>query len=129
VPEHILRSTWAWPKEDRDGGVGALRVRAWLEQGDELRLTKWGSGQRRALEEGADTLAVVPSAVLGEERCAELRARPGPGARRSPGSCPDAHAMFGSLTESREAMDFSVAVFDVRRHPRELQPFVSRFHA
>jgi hypothetical protein len=45
-----------------------------LEQGGELRFTEWGENQRRALEEGTDTLAAAPYAVLGEERCAELRA-------------------------------------------------------
>jgi hypothetical protein len=74
VPEHILRSTRGWSKDAWDGAVDALRVRGWLEQGDELRLTEWGATQRRALEEGTDTLAAAPYAVLGEERCAELRA-------------------------------------------------------
>ena len=48
--------------------------RGWLEQGDELRFTELGASQRRALEEGTDILAAAPYAVLGEERCAELRA-------------------------------------------------------
>jgi hypothetical protein len=74
VPEHILRSTRGWPKDAWDEAVDALRVRGWLEQGDELRLTEWGATQRRALEEGTDALAAAPYAALGEERCAELRA-------------------------------------------------------
>ena len=74
VPEHILRSTRGWPQDAWEGAVDALRVRGWLEQGDELRFTEWGASQRRALEEGTDTLAAAPYAVLGEERCAELRA-------------------------------------------------------
>jgi hypothetical protein len=78
VPEHILRSTRGWPQDAWDAAVDALRVRGWLEQGDEVRFTEWGASQRRALEEGTDTLAAAPYAVLGEERCAELRvlARP-----------------------------------------------------
>ena len=49
-------------------------MRGWLEQGDELRFTALGEAQRRALEDGTDALAAAPYAVLGEERCAELRA-------------------------------------------------------
>ena len=74
VPEHILRSTRGWPQDAWDAAVDALRVRGWLEQGDEFRFTEWGASQRRALEEGTDTLAAAPYAVLGEQRCAELRA-------------------------------------------------------
>jgi len=74
VPEHILRSTRGWPQDAWDAAVDALRVRGWLEQGDEVRFTEWGASQRRALEEGTDTLAAAPYAVLGEQRCAELRA-------------------------------------------------------
>jgi hypothetical protein len=74
VPEHVLRSTRGWSKDAWDGAVDALRARGWLEQGDELRLTEWGATQRRALEEGTDTLAAAPYVALGEERCAELRA-------------------------------------------------------
>ena len=74
VPEHLLRSTRGWPQDAWDGAVDALQARGWLEQGDELRFTELGASQRRALEEGTDTLAAAPYAVLGEERCAELRA-------------------------------------------------------
>jgi hypothetical protein len=74
VPAHILRSTRGWSQEAWEGGVEALRGRGWLEQGEELRFTEWGTAQRRALEEGTDALAVAPYAVLGDERCAELRA-------------------------------------------------------
>jgi hypothetical protein len=74
VPEHVLRSTRGWSKDAWDGAVDTLRARGWLEQGDELRLTEWGATQRRALEEGTDTLAAAPYVALGEERCAELRA-------------------------------------------------------
>ena len=74
VPAHLLRATRGWPREAWDGAVEALRERGWLEQGDELRFTELGTTQRRALEEGTDALAAAPYAVLGEERCAELRA-------------------------------------------------------
>ena len=78
VPAHLLRATRAWPEEAWDGAVDALRGRGWLEAGDELRLTECGAGQRRAIEDGTDGLAVAPYDALGEERCAELRglARP-----------------------------------------------------
>ena len=52
VPEGILRATRGWPAEAWDGAVDSLRVRGWLEQGDELRFTPWGEAQRQALEEG-----------------------------------------------------------------------------
>ncbi len=74
VPEHLLRSTRGWPQDAWDGAVDALQARGWLEQGDELRFTELGATQRRALEEGTDALAAAPYAVLGDERCAELRA-------------------------------------------------------
>ena len=74
VPAHLLRATRGWPLEAWDDAVDALRQRGWLEQGDELRFTELGATQRRALEEGTDALAAAPYAVLGEERCAELRA-------------------------------------------------------
>jgi hypothetical protein len=74
VPAHVLRSTRGWPADAWDGAVDALRLRGWLEQGDELRFTPLGETQRRAIEDGTDALAVTPYAVLGEERCAELRA-------------------------------------------------------
>ena len=74
VPERLLRSTRGWPQEAWDGAVDALRLRGWLEQGDELRFTALGEAQRRALEDGTDALAAAPYAVLGAERCAELRA-------------------------------------------------------
>jgi hypothetical protein len=73
VSERILRSTRGWSEEAWDGAVDALRLRGWLEQGDELRLTPLGKAERQALEDGTDILAAAPYAVLGEERCAELR--------------------------------------------------------
>jgi hypothetical protein len=74
VPGHLLRATRGWPQDAWDDAVDALRGRGWLEQGDELRFTELGAKHRRTLEEGTDTLAAAPYAVLGEERCAELRA-------------------------------------------------------
>jgi hypothetical protein len=73
VPEPLLRATRGWPAEDWDGAADALRSRGWLEPG-ELRFTPLGEAQRQALEDGTDALAAAPYAVLGEERCAELRA-------------------------------------------------------
>jgi hypothetical protein len=74
VPAHLLRSTRGWSREAWDGAVDALRRRGWLEQGEELRFSELGATQRHALEDGTDALAAAPYAVLGEERCAELRA-------------------------------------------------------
>ena len=74
VPAHLLRSTRGWSREAWDDAVDALRRRGWLEQGEELRLTELGATQRQALEDGTDALAAAPYAVLGDERCAELRA-------------------------------------------------------
>ncbi len=74
VPEPLLRATRGWPAEAWAGAADALRLRGWLEQGDELRFTPLGEAQRQALEHGTDALAAAPYAVLGEERCAELRA-------------------------------------------------------
>ena len=74
VPAHLLRSTRGWPRAAWDGAADALRERGWLEPGDELRFTGLGASQRQALEDGTDALAAAPYAVLGEERCAELRA-------------------------------------------------------
>ena len=74
VSERVLRATRGWPEEAWEGAVDALRVRGWLEQGDELRFTPTGEAQRQALEEATDVLAAAPYEVLGEERCAELRA-------------------------------------------------------
>jgi hypothetical protein len=74
VPAHLLRSTRGWSRASWDAAVDSLRQRGWLEQGDELRFTELGATQRRAVEEGTDALAAAPYAVLGEERCAELRA-------------------------------------------------------
>ena len=74
VPAHLLRSTRGWSRGAWDGAVDALRRRGWLEQGEELRFSELGATQRQALEDGTDALAAAPYAVLGEERCAELRA-------------------------------------------------------
>jgi hypothetical protein len=74
VSEQILRATRGWPAEAWDGAVDALRLRGWLEHGDELRFTPLGDAERRGIEDGTDALASAPYAVLGEERCAELRA-------------------------------------------------------
>ena len=74
VPEHLLRSTRGWPQDAWDGAVETLQAAGWLEQGDELRFTASGAAQRQAIEEGTDALAAAPYAVLGDDRCAELRA-------------------------------------------------------
>jgi Helix-turn-helix family len=74
VPAPVLKSTRAWADDAWDDAAEALRGRGWLESGDELRLTAWGTEQRRAIEEGTDALAAAPYDALGDERCTELRA-------------------------------------------------------
>jgi hypothetical protein len=88
VPEPLLRATRGWPAEDWDGAAAALRLRGWLEPGDELRFTPLGEAQRQALEDGTDALAAAPYAVMGEERCAELRALARPWSKVLSGALP-----------------------------------------
>jgi Helix-turn-helix family len=73
VPGHLLRATRAWSDEAWLTAVEQLRVRGWLEPGDEPAFTAWGEAQRRAIEEGTDTLAAAPYDTLGDEACTELR--------------------------------------------------------
>ncbi len=74
VPAHVLRSTRGWSEEAWNAAAHALRGRGWIERGDELRFTEWGAAQRQGIENATDTLAAAPYDVVGEERCAELRA-------------------------------------------------------
>ncbi len=78
VPARALRSTRGWPDGAWRAAVDALHARGWLETGEELRFTEWGAIQRREIEDGTDALAAAPYAILGDDRCAELRtlARP-----------------------------------------------------
>ena len=73
-----LRSTRAWPDEEWNDAVDSVRARGWLAEGDGLALSDQGAAHRRQVEDMTDALAVHPYAVLGEDRCAELRslARP-----------------------------------------------------
>jgi len=73
VPGHVLRATRAWSDEAWAGAVAQLRIRGWLEPGDELAFTPWGEAQRRAIEDGTDALAAAPYETLGDEACTELR--------------------------------------------------------
>jgi hypothetical protein len=73
VPGHLLRASRAWPDEAWAAAVAQLRVRGWLEPGDDLAFTPWGEAQRRAIEDGTDTLAAAPYEALGDEACTELR--------------------------------------------------------
>ena len=74
----VLRSTRAWPDGQWNDAVASIRGRGWLADGDELALSPAGAAHRQAVEDGTDALAVHPYAVLGEDRCSELRrlARP-----------------------------------------------------
>jgi hypothetical protein len=74
VPAPILRATRAWSDEAWLAAADDLRGRGWLEQGDELRFSASGAQHRKEIEDGTDALAAAPYGVLGEERCAELRA-------------------------------------------------------
>lgn len=74
VPAEVLRTTRGWSREAWDAAAEALRDRGWLQKGDELRFTEWGTAQRRAIEVATDTLAARPYDALGDEGCAELRA-------------------------------------------------------
>jgi hypothetical protein len=75
VPADVLRTTRGWSAGDWGSATEALRARGWLETGDDLlRFTEWGEAQRRAIEDGTDSLAAAPYAVLGDELCSELRA-------------------------------------------------------
>ena len=73
-----LRSTRAWPDADWNEAVESVRSRGWLAEGDDLALSPEGAARRQAIEDATDALAVHPYAVLGDDRCAELRrlARP-----------------------------------------------------
>jgi hypothetical protein len=74
VPKAILLATRAWSDDAWQMAVDGLRQRGWLERGDELRFTAMGTQRRQQIEDGSDALATAPYEVLGEERCAELRA-------------------------------------------------------
>ncbi len=74
VPARALLATRAWPDEAWQAAAEGLRDRGWLEPGDELRFTASGATHRREIEDGTDALAAAPYGILGEERCAELRA-------------------------------------------------------
>jgi hypothetical protein len=74
VPKSILLATRAWSDDAWQVAEDGLRQRGWLEQGDELRFTAAGTQRRQQIEDGSDALAAGPYKVLGEERCAELRA-------------------------------------------------------
>ena len=74
VPAHLLRSTRAWPERP-----GTRRGRRCAAAAGSNRATtsaspRRGAAQRQAIEDGTDVLAAAPYAVLGEDRCAELRA-------------------------------------------------------
>jgi hypothetical protein len=81
VPAHVLQATRGWPEEAWAAAVEALRGRGWLEPGDTLQFTASGEARRAEIEDGTDALAAAPYDVLGEEGCAELRARVRPWSR------------------------------------------------
>jgi hypothetical protein len=74
VPASVLRTTRAWSDEAWQQAVEGLRVRGWIETGDEPVFTDWGASQRRAIEVGTDLAAAAPYEALGDDACTELRA-------------------------------------------------------
>ena len=74
VSAAVLRSTRAWSEASWDQAVQALRVRGWLDTGDQLAFSDWGASQRRAIEVGTDVAAAAPYEALGDDACTELRA-------------------------------------------------------
>lgn len=73
VPAPVLKETRAWPDDEWDAAVSAVRARGWLAEDGGLTLSPMGASHRREIEDLTDVLAVRPYADLGEERCAELR--------------------------------------------------------
>lgn len=78
APAAVLQSTRAWPDGEWYEAVESVRSRGWLAGGEELALSATGAEHRGRVEDTTDRLAVHPYAVLGDERCEELRrlARP-----------------------------------------------------
>ena len=74
VSAAVLRSTRAWPDKEWEGAVESVRSRGWLAEDGTLTLSPAGAAHRQEVEDMTDTLATYPYAVLGEERCSELRA-------------------------------------------------------
>ena len=78
VSAEVLKTTRAWSDEEWGAGVGSVRSRGWLADGDDLRLSASGAAHRQEVEDTTDRLAVAAYARLGEDACSELRslARP-----------------------------------------------------
>jgi len=81
APLGVLRATRGWSDEAWNTAVSELQERGWLNQGNDLTLTEWGTKKRREIEALTDVLASYPYAWLGEEDCAELRALTRPWSR------------------------------------------------
>lgn len=78
VPGAVMLSTRAWPADEWQAGVDALRSRGLLEPGEDLALTDRGREQRQWVEDATDAASVAAYEPLGEDGCARLRtlARP-----------------------------------------------------
>lgn len=74
VPAEALRVTRSWSRQHWNEGVEAVRSRGWLAPGDDLSLSEAGRIHRQQVEDATDQLALHPYAILGDERCSELRA-------------------------------------------------------
>ena len=74
VPGAVMLSTRAWPAEEWQTGVDALRARGLLEADGDLALTERGREQRQWIEDATDAASVVAYEPLGDEACARLRA-------------------------------------------------------
>jgi hypothetical protein len=71
-----LRVSRGWSEESWQEAVEGLRERGWLTA--EATLTPLGQEGRQQIEDTTDRLAVLPSAALGADDCAELRALAAP---------------------------------------------------
>lgn len=75
VTAKVLASSRAWPENEWDAAVDALRSRGICDA--DGNLTEMGRAQRERIEQRTDELAAAPYSALGEERCERVRSSPG----------------------------------------------------
>jgi hypothetical protein len=88
LPPSFLRDTRGWSDADWAEAAEGLRRRGWLEAPDPARgadrpamLSTLGAEIRSEIEDATDRLATWPYEAIGDEGCAELRARARPFSR------------------------------------------------